>query len=502
VTNPAAFNALHWKDRRDILLSMCGNITTQDVAESDSDLKELGARLDGQSIDDLIKRIKSEQKDINKELQEIPVRIQENQNAVQAAPAPDEQAKKSLDYRLNDAREKLQQVRNNERLSALQVQLNEIKSEIIDRKNQAGGDVSGVREKIRAEIDKLGQQHREVKARIESLQDEIARDEKRNTIARDALDSMREGWHEIKARQYDGSETCPTCGQGLPEDQIADAVAKFNQAKARDLKQNEEKGRELAQGITRRQNAIDAGKAKIEDQQKMADQIKAQVDAKDKEYADVQPAKVDTSDLDKKAIAIESEIEAIKSGSDIREKYLVDEIQKIEAELTAWQETDAAHKAAKKAGDRVKDLEAQEKKLAAAYEALEADLYLAEQFVTRQAEMIEENVNSRFELVKWKLFTTQINGGIDQTCVATYGGVPYPDLNTGAKVQIGLDIINALSKHFDLACPVWLDNRESVTWLPETEAQLISLAVIEGKDKHFNRVDGLFIDIDEKGEAV
>jgi DNA repair exonuclease SbcCD ATPase subunit len=496
VTNPAALNAMHWKDRRDILLSMCGNVTTEDVAASDPDLEKLAAMLKDQSIDDHIKRIKAEQKDINKELTEIPVRIQENQNAAQAAPAPSQQAKKSLDYRMTQAREKLQQVRNNERLSALQVQLNEIKSEIIDRKNQSGVGVSEAREMIRKEIDKLGQQHREVKARIDGLQDLIDRDERRNQISREALEAMRKEWHEIRSREYDGSETCPTCGQDLPEDQVADAVAKFNQAKARNLKENEERGRELAQGITRRQNHIDEGKAKIEDQQKLADQIKAQIDTKDKEYADVQPVAVDTSDLDKKAAAIEAEIDAIKSGSNIREKDLVAEIQKIEAELTAWQETDAAHKAAKKAGDRVKELEAQEKKLAAAYEALEADLFLAEKFVTRQAEMIEENVNSRFDLVKWKLFATQINGGIDQTCVATYQGVPYPDLNTGAKVQIGLDIINMLSRHFDLVAPVWLDNRESVTWLPETDAQMITLAVTPGHEK-------LKIDIiDNKGEKA
>ena len=495
VTNPGALNAMHWKDRRDILLSMCGNVTTQDVAESDPDLSSLAARLEDQSIDDLIKRIKSEQKDINKELQEIPVRIQENQNAAQAASAPDQQARKRLDYRLNEAQEKLRQVRNNERLSALQVQLNEIKSEIIERKNQAGGSVSEDRKRLRDEIDKLHHQHREVKARIDGIQDLIDRDETRNRIASDALEAMRKEWHEIRGREYDGIETCPTCGQDLPADQVADAVARFNKARARDLKQNEEKGRELAQGITRRQNAIDQGKTKIEDQQKVADQVKAQIDALDKKYAAIQAAPVDTSDLDKKAVAIKSEIDAIKSGSDIRERDLVSETEKIQVELAKWQESEAAHKAAKKAGDRVRELEAQEKKLAAAYEVLEADLFITERFVTRRAEMIEENVNSLFGLVKWKLFTTQINGGIDQTCVATYQGVPYPDLNTGAKVQIGLDIINALSKYYDLVCPVWLDNRESVTWLPETDAQLISLLVTESEKE-------LSIEIENKGEKA
>ena len=502
VTSPGALNAMHWKSRRDILLSMCGNITVKNVAESDPDLKSLAARLDGQSIDDLILKIKAAQKEINNELQEIPVRIQENQNAVQSATAPDQKTKKSLDYRMNEAQEKLRQVRNNERASALQVQLNEIRSEILDRKNQAGGSVAEDRQKFRAEIDKLGQQHREVKARIDDIHGLIDRDENRSRLSRDALEAMRKEWQQIKGREYDGSDTCPTCGQELPADQVADAVAKFNQAKARDLKQNEEKGREIAAGTTSRQNAIDEGKAKIEDQQKVADQIKAQIDAKDKEYADVQPAKVDTSDLDKKVVAIESEIDAIKNGAEIREHGLVAEIEKITAELTQWQETEAAHKAAKKAEDRVNDLEDQEKKLAAEYEQLEADLYQAERFVTRRAEMIEKGLNRRFELVKWKLFNTQVNGGIEETCVSTYGGVPYPDLNTGAKVQIGLDIINTLSKHFDLVAPVWLDNRESVTWLPDVEAQVISLEVKQRMDKNFKELDGLFFEYENEEDAA
>jgi hypothetical protein len=48
-------------------------------------------------------------------------------------------------------------------------------------------------------------------------------------------------------------------------------------------------------------------------------------------------------------------------------------------------------------------------------------------------------------------------------------------LNTGGKVQIGLDIINTLSRHYGLICPIFLDNRESITWLPEVKTQIISL---------------------------
>jgi DNA repair exonuclease SbcCD ATPase subunit len=501
VTNPAAFNALHWTKRREILLSMCDTVQPDDVAGSDKDLKPFLDKLNGSSLDDFKARLKSQQKEINDELKEIPVRIQEHQNTLQSAKAPDQAKKKSLDYNLKEAREKLRQIENNERLSALQVRRNEINAAILEKQSAAGPGIEEQRKPIREQIEKKGQQLRDVKNRIQSLQDEITRDENRNRLSREALETMRTEWQQIKAREYDGSESCPTCGQDLPAEKIADAVAKFNQDKARDLKQNEEKGREIAAGTTGRQNAIDAAKAKIGDQQKIADRLKKEIDRLDQEYADVQPVAVDTREMDQELVNVDAEIEAIKSGSGIQGRDIKAKIEKLEIEIEYWNQADADYRSAQKSGDRVKELEAQEKKLAAAYETLEADLFLAERFTVRQAEMIEDKANELFSLVKWKLFDNQINGGVSETCVATYRGVPYPDLNTGARVQVGLDIINTLSRHYDLVAPVWLDNRESVTWLPEIDAQVISMKVVDRRDKDFNKIDGLFIENEDEQHA-
>lgn len=496
VTNPAAFNSLHWTKRREILLSMCAEVRPTDVAGSDEGMKGFLAKLDGTSLDDFKAKLKSQQTEINKELKEIPVRIQEHQNTLQSAQAPDQAKKKSLDYHLKESREKLRQLENNERLSALHVRRNEIKVAILEKQAAAGPGVAEQRKPLVEQIEKKGQQLREINNRIQALQDEIARDENRNRLSREALEAMRKEWQQIKAREYDGSESCPTCGQALPADQVADSLAKFNQAKANDLKSNEAKGREIAQGTISRQNAIDAAKAKIDDQQQIADRLKKEIDLLDQEYADVQPVPVDTAELDQEMVRVDAEIEAIKSGDHIQERDLKQKIFDLEKQMQEWNTIDADYRSAQKSSDRVKDLEAQEKKLAAAYENLEADLFLAERFTVRQAEMVEEKANELFSLVKWRLFNQQINGGIDQTCVATYKGVPYPDLNTGAKVQIGLDIINALSEHFDLSCPIWLDNRESVTWLPDVTAQVISLEVVERTDKE------LSINIQDKGEKA
>jgi exonuclease SbcC len=55
--------------------------------------------------------------------------------------------------------------------------------------------------------------------------------------------------------------------------------------------------------------------------------------------------------------------------------------------------------------------------------------------------------------------------------------VPFNDLNNAGKIQAGMDIINTLSKHHDLYLPIFIDNRESVTWVPNSQSQLINLMV-------------------------
>ena len=81
------------------------------------------------------------------------------------------------------------------------------------------------------------------------------------------------------------------------------------------------------------------------------------------------------------------------------------------------------------------------------------------------------------ELGNIKMFEIQVNGGENPTCLTTMKGVPYSDVNTASKLQGGIDIINGLSKYYDYSVPMFLDNRESVTEIPATDAQVINLIV-------------------------
>ena len=80
-----------------------------------------------------------------------------------------------------------------------------------------------------------------------------------------------------------------------------------------------------------------------------------------------------------------------------------------------------------------------------------------------------------------QMFNNLINGGTEEICEALIDGVPYGGTNNAAKIQAGLDIIRTLSKHYDVYPPVIIDNRESVTEIPDMECQVISLYVDPAK---------------------
>ena len=96
--------------------------------------------------------------------------------------------------------------------------------------------------------------------------------------------------------------------------------------------------------------------------------------------------------------------------------------------------------------------------------------------------MFEDKINSKFKKAKFKLFKELINGGIEETCETTFGGVPFSDLNSAMRINIGLDIINTLTDHYGINAPIFIDNRETVVELEPSKSQIISL-IVSGEDK-------------------
>ena len=144
---------------------------------------------------------------------------------------------------------------------------------------------------------------------------------------------------------------------------------------------------------------------------------------------------------------------------------------------------------------RIAELEAEEKSLAAEYEKTEQGVYLCEVFVKTKVALLTERINSKFKSVSFQLFREQTNGGLADCCevlVPGEGGamVPYSTANKAAVVNAGLEIIATLSHHYGVRLPIVVDNAESVTELLPVDSQVIRL-VVSAED------ESLRVEVDE-----
>lgn len=491
-----------WQDRRKLLKELAKDALDAGIL-SDSELEKFSPVMDelkSKSIDEYRAMLKAQMKKVNEEVKTIPARIDEITSfdfaATDGLSKEELEAEvKSLSATVKKARDKMSQLENgganferNQKLMEIEAAqwkiINGLESEYSRKKNEAESVVRGCESEI---------------ARIEA--ERVHKLDKLNAIykcietAEKQAVSLRSDWIKENASEanFEISDTCPTCGQHLPLEQIEKArekaVAAFNIKKAEKLKEIAEKGKRIMQQkATDEQSAVYLEKF-IEDTELRTVELKKQLEnAKSllsnekpdfKQNEDWRKLEVQRIDLDqRKGIAIEENEEIKKAKA---------EISKMEAEIAERNEKIAAFAQIEQVKKRKEELLAREQDLGKQYSELELKLDLLEQFMRRKVELTEEAINNHFQYVHWTMFRIQVNGGIEECCDATIDGVPVgAGLNTGGEMKAALDILNVLSEHYGLRLPVIIDNAERYTSgsIIPVDNQMIWLAVCDGEKIH------------------
>ncbi len=483
LTDPRYFNeVLHWQKRRELLMTVCGDVSVQDVIQSDASLAGLSGVLNGHGIEDAKKILLGQRKQINEQLEKIPVRIDEaNRSRVDVRPdiervpgmvAGKEKIKAELESKLADAR-------NGGALSQKRIEMNSITAEIQERKNTYERDRAGLISPLNNElvdvqtkIHGLTQQRSRINLEIQGSQGRIASLEKE-------IEGLRAEWAQIDAQEFNGSCQCPTCGQALPEAQIKAAKEKHNLAKAEKLDRISATGKERSERLAEIKAQIEKGQADIQAIDAELPSLQAREHELQEKIAGVRAQQPDTSDLDAKKAGIQAEIDNITTAGQGLVNGIETELWAVQAEIKALNADLSALDTNKKADDRIAELTSIEKTMAAQLETIEGQLYMVENFYRAKVNLLEGKINAKFGLARFKLFADQINGGLSEVCETTLNGVPYSSMNNAGRVQVGLDIIRTLQAHYGIIAPVWVDNRESIVELPEMAGQVISLIVSE-----------------------
>lgn len=501
LTNPRYFNdMLHWQKRREILLEVCGDVSDTDVIASDKALGRLPEILGSRSLDDHRKVIAARRTELNKEINKIPVRIDE---VTQGLPDVTGISKAALEKEigalskvLQDKVQERSRIESGGEVAEKQKALRELEAELLDMQNKlrAGvddkiGAARADRSKFAGEMDCLNSAIRSNEHAIADNRREIGRLEAR-------MEQLRTDWEQENSKTFDfvQDDTCPTCGQALPEWQMEEAwgkaLAGFNQAKAKKLEDITKQGKddraragELALQNSKMEQENEADKEMLQRLQRDADKAQQLIEGLTAQADDVVKDLVYIEKAEGRQILVDA-IAALKEDNREALTAIDAEIAELETQIDDAKSKLALLGAHEAGQARIEELKAQERDLAAEYERLEGELYLTEQFVRAKVTMLEDKINSRFEHARFKLFNVLVNGAVEECCETLYQGVPYSSaLNNAAQINVGLDIINTLSEHYKFTAPIWIDNREAVTRLIPTRAQLISLIVSEPDKK-------------------
>lgn len=482
ITNPLYFNEQYsWQNRRKLLLEISGDIKDDEVINSRSELTRLAELLNGRTVDEQRKIVAAKKTAINKELDMIPVRIDEAlRNKADIATSESklttdiETLNKSINELENQKATIINGFSSTEKRSKIDEigrQLKARQSEVLSVYNSEKQRKRGEYEALLTQLKIIESEHDRYTDRAYDLAKDIERESKR-------IETLQAEFDTFNAQEFN-KEACPTCGQPLPEDKQAELEAAFNSEKAakleewqsliesaKKLKANYEEQREVllvkADGLTK----------EIEDKTKA-------YESKFKEYESYLEPNVE-DDPDYKELKAELFLLELDEGEEADDK----EVSRLDEEISSVKEKRAAletelnkYKLNADIQKRVIELENQQQKLAAEKNLLDETSFLIDEFVKAKVDMLEESINSHFEYARFKMFNVLVNGNIEECCETTYKGVPYRSMNNAARMNVGLDIINALTKFYNVTAPVFIDNAEAVTDFIKCNSQTIKLVV-------------------------
>ena len=310
----------------------------------------------------------------------------------------------------------------------------------------------------------------------------------------------------IEAETFNDSDTiCPACGQELPEEQVAELKASFEEKKKfrikteltqkknwESVKQNQLKGicdlgNSASAKLKKTNEEINKLQSEISAAQDEVAELTKQIEEEQSKFTEL-PESVDMSN-DEEYLAVTARIadleEKLKSFDDVPGKKQELRIQ-ISNVMKQISNVDADIKIAQAAvtekEKRVAELNEELKSLGQVQADIEKNIDTVLNFSIQKNKALAEKINPYFKHFQFSFLDYTIDGNPVETCKMICNGVNYFDgLNYSDKILCDIDLLRGLQALNGLNLPIFVDNSESVntTRLPSAEQQMIVLRVTD-----------------------
>lgn len=491
------FVCLPWQEQRNKLQTLVGNITTDDITQGDEKFDFVVEALRKQDIDKYVHHIKYKRKEVQEQLDSVPIRLEELNKSLPEA--QDWEAlsteKAQLNENLVELSNKMQEIRTG---GADKVRLDAIRKKIDfaekRKRNMEQGALNLSTEiatkhqsdilTANAAVASVQRLVDDLKAEMKGLNETKINAGKQKEECEKHANEINQKTDEANASTWEWNAEdgiCPHCGQPLPAEDVErikkESEQNFNNRKANTLKKLDEDFDKLQETYTNLKKILEDADKYMQDnmnnmtaaqkQLKEAEFKKLEVDAdKPKTYEQILAEKEEYQQVVKELTDLEAELNKPSETSSEDSAKMLAELEKEREPIGIRYNEVLELLCTKESFDRItaRIAEINEDKLAyqTQLDELDEKLDIASEYNQKAGQLLEDRVNEHFSFVKWSMFKTNLKGERETTCECYHDGVPYSRLNTAAKVNAGIDIAYTFAKYNEIEVPMLIDECESV----------------------------------------
>lgn len=489
ITATGAFNRMKDADRRNVLAGMSDTFSDEDIAiEFPSVLKALQ---EGKSVEQFRAEIKSKKSRVNLDLEQYPTRLKENADSRPTLPEdigayPETIAQ--IDKEIKSLENKMSGVTTSDNtLTELQSRIDGYEADLKEITQQCRRSIDTRRGELTTQKSNADERLRAIVLAIARANTMLATYLRQQSEHQQIMADIKEEWAKVNSSTVETNvdTVCPTCGKPFSQYDIDvrknEIVSAFNADKLKRLEEINKRGYSEQQFLEKIDSSISELRAEIAEKESEKTKVSAEIAGIEKAISELPTLEL--------MLSANAEYQTISNKCDEARVQLRTRTTPSDIELEIKQKIETARKRKsllnaelaklaeiQRLDERKAELEKKQTELGQAladYERIEAEILA---FSMKKTDMIEQSISDKFRFVKFKMFEYNIsNDGVREVCICTVNGVPYKDLNTAMQYNADIDIINALSTHYGIIAPVFIDRAESINKIEDTESQRIDL---------------------------
>lgn len=479
---------ISWQERREVLFRVANVAGDREIMLNDEKFFPLIEGMGKLSLEDYKKKLLSDKRAYVGAKTDIPARISECQKTIEDVDGMDFGAIRTMIEALTKDKEiyeaKLLSIERNTAAENKRMEIREVQLELtaLDNENKAyrASQMASAPDTaaMRMNLSRLQGQH---SAKLRTVESEKAYVERLDSD----IASARSRWIAVNGESFTGGN-CPTCGQTLPAAQLKAATDGFEAQKAKRLREIEQTANANKEARAAALDRITTAEAEIAELESAITKEAGMLTAAESNvipvvdiegYADTREA------IQARITALNGELADIMTDTASERSKLTQYISKLKQDIATRNEYLGKESLLEYSRKRVEELQEDARNAAEKLDAIEEVLFLIDEYSRYKTKFVEDSINGMFRIARFRLFREQANGGVEDRCDVVFDNVPYINLNSGAKINIGIDIINTLSEAYGIRIPLFVDNAESVTNLERSDCQIIRLVVSENDKK-------------------